>query len=817
MKPQDIKNQLLVMMMVMISSSLYAQSGGTAKVKGRLVDVSGKPMEYATVLLQQPGDSLFTKSTLSRDSGYFTLDYVKAGVYRIEATNIGYHAAQSDTFRVAPGASVQVPDLKMSADVNELSTVTIVAKKPLIEVATDRTIMNVAGSVLSAGNSAMEILARAPGISVDKDGNISLNGNPGITVMINDKLTYLSAAQLATLLRSTDGTTIQSIELITNPSAKYDASGNSGIINIKLKKSKQTGTNGNITLGAGYGMYGKENSTLFLNHQQGNLNVFGTFSHDDDKTTSNSNLKRLVTDSLGKKTYFNQFSSPVQNMHDNSYRVGADYDMSSKNIISFVVNGYFNIEQLGANNPTYIGSQPGEVDSYQRTLSNVDDHYKSFAANVNDRFKIDSAGQGLSVDLDYSKFNNSSNAQYNTFFYTPDGTNAATPLMLRQQTPSVIAVRVAKVDYTLPVTKTLKLDAGVKYSDVKTDNNLQAQNQVNGNYVNDTTLSNRFVYDEKIAAGYFSLSQHFKNTTIHAGLRAEHTSSTGDLYTTDEVVTRHYLDFFPSVFINHTLDDKNQVGVSYSRRIDRPSYDALNPFTYYIDQYTYLQGNPFLKAQYTDKFELTYLYNHSISVSAGYSHTSDAITTILLTIPATKVTDQTSVNLASRNNYHINVFVPYNVTDWWTGNANVTGFYVGYRSPGLLGATLNSGQAAFIAKTTQTFEPVKSYRLEMMDSYASGMTANIYHIKPVFSSDAGISHSFADKKTILKLSVSDIFNSEHQYVTANYQSDNLNIRQKYETRITRLTLTYNFGSDKMKAREHINGSDDLINRVKGAN
>ena len=196
----------------------------------------------------------------------------------------------------------------MQPNSHSLNTVSITAAKPLIEHKIDRTVMNVENSVLAAGNSAMDILERAPGVSVDKDDNISLKGKQGVTVMINDKLTYLTAAQLATLLRSTDGNTIQSIEIITNPSAKYDAAGNSGIINIKLKKNKQTGTNGSVTLGAGYGAYWKDNETLQLNHKEGNLNVFGTFSHNDNKRIQDIDIKRIITDTAGNRTYFNQFS-----------------------------------------------------------------------------------------------------------------------------------------------------------------------------------------------------------------------------------------------------------------------------------------------------------------------------------------------------------------------------------------------------------------------------------------------------------------------------------------------------------------------------
>jgi iron complex outermembrane receptor protein len=808
---------LSTVLLLLIYISTYAQAVKPgAKVTGSLLDEKGKPMGYATVTVLKAADSSSVKSTLSSDPGIYTFDNIAPGTYIIKAFVVGYEQTFSKPFTVNTDA-VTMPVLTMQPASKALNTVTITGTKPLIERKFDRTVMNVENSALAAGNSAMEILERAPGVTVDKDDNISLKGKQGVTVMINDKLTYLSAAQLATLLRSTDGTTIQSIEIITNPSAKYDAAGNSGIINIKLKKNKQTGTNGTVTLGAGYGTYGKDNGTLSLNHKEGNLNVFGTYSHDDNERYHQLDIKRIVTDSVGNKTYFTQNSLMPQTNHNNSYRFGADYDMGTKNTIGFLVNGYSNKEVDNNTNTTYISTQPNVISSYQNTNSQINQTYKNFAVNLNDKLKIDTNGQELNFDLDYSKFNNNSIAQYNTYFFNPDNSSAGSPVFLRNQTPSTINIRTAKVDYSLPITKSLKFESGIKLSDVKTDNNLNAQDQVNGNYVNDTTLTNRFVYTEKIDAAYVNLNKSFKNTTVQLGVRGEYTSSTGDLVTNNEVVNRHYFNLFPSVFINQTLNSKNEVGVSYSRRIDRPGYDDLNPFVYYLDQYTYSKGNPFLKPQYTNNFEFNYTWNKTINVSVGYSRTTDAITQILLTDPVSKATFQTNLNLQTQTGYNVNINSPFTITKWWTGNVNGSAFYLGFKSDSLLGATLNRGKWAYQGMLTQTFQVAKAYKVELMSMYQSSLEYGIFLVKPQYSNDVGISHSFDDKKANIKFSVSDIFNQRRNDVNSNYQSNDLEIKQKNETRVARLTLTYNFGNNKIQSREHKSGADDLKGRVKGSN
>lgn len=805
--------KLLYIILLLIAPAAVSAQGTkpTAGITGHLQNEQAKPMDYATVTLLRGKDSSVVKSTLTNDAGKYQFDNIIAGRYIIKATNVGYQPTFSPVLEI-DNEMISAPVIKMQQSSHNLQGVTITAAKPLIERKLDRTVMNVENSVLAAGNNALEILERAPGVTIDKDDNISLKGKQGVTVMINDKLTYLSSTQLAALLRSTDGSTIQSIEVITNPSAKYDASGNSGIINIKLKKNKQTGTNGSLTTGGGYGKNFRDNTSLTLNHKTGDLNLFGTLTHGDITRENLLDINRTVVSGPTTR-YFTQSTLMKKPLHYNNYRVGADYNTSTKNTLGFVVSGDYTNEVNNNTSRTNIGSQPMGIDSFQNTLSGIKQTYRNIAVNLNDKLIIDTAGQELSIDLDYSRFKNNSFANYDTYFFLPDGSTPRPALFLRNQTPSTISIYTAKADYTYPLSKSLKLETGVKASSVKTDNDLRAEIEQGGVFVNDASRTNRFVYDEKVNAAYINLGQTFKKTTIQAGLRAESTTSTGNLITNSEVVHRSYLDFFPSVFINQTLSDKHELGINYSRRIDRPSYDNLNPFTYYLDQYTYEKGNPFLKPQYTNTFELAYTYNKTLNVTLGYSRTTDASVDVLYTDTVRKATFQTTENLQTRDNYNININTPYTITKWWTGNLNVDGFYQSFKSAALLGQMLNNGQFAFQGRATQTFI-VPGYKFELTANYQSAQSYSIFKIKPQYAIDAGVSHSFYQKKMNLKLAVSDIFNTRKSRVSTNYSDTQLNLVQKNETRIARITFTYNFGNSKIKARQHQTGAEDEKGRVK---
>lgn len=790
-----------------------ATAPAAGKITGSVITEQGKPADYATVTLLRAKDSSVVKSSLTNEAGLYTIERVNTGTYILKATIIGYNKTFSGPVGVAANATVNVSVLKLMPAIASLKAVSITATKPLIERKIDRTVMNVENSVLAAGNSAMEILERAPGVTVDKDDNISLKGKQGVTVMLDGKLTYLSSAQLANMLRSTDGNTIQSIEIITNPSAKYDAAGNSGIINIKLKKNKAAGTNGSLAATGGYGQNHKASTSLNMNHKNGNLNVFGNYSYTNNKRPQDINLNRAVTNN-GKLTYFDENTDMLGSRNSHNYKLGADYDLSKTNTLGVQVTGYNSSFDANSFNNTLISPDKVNTSAVTTTSNRAAESYNNIAANINNRIVLDTAGKELSMDADYSHFYNKQSNNYTNNYFYADGNTLRTNSLLRNSLPSKINIGTFKADYTNPLGKTMKLEAGIKFSYVATNNDLHTDSVLNNNWVTDAGRTNLYKYTENINAGYLNFSKSWKKTSLQAGLRAEQTNSKGDSRDVNNVTLineRHYLSWFPSVFVNQELSDKHSLGLNYSRRIDRPSYDDLNSFQQILNAYTYQQGNPNLKPQYTNSYELSYTYNKKYNATLGYSLTTDVMVELPEQIGVNTLI--TRDNLAEQTNYSLNINAPFTIAKWWSMNNNLTAFYLGFKT-NTTKLNLDNGQFAGNGNSINTFILSKTVKMEGTFNYQSPLTYGLFHIRSQYSFDAGISKSFAEKKANLKFSVSDVFNTRKQNLTVRQGNLNFDVFQKNETRVARLTFTYNFGNSKIQARRHKSGADDEKSRVK---
>lgn len=787
---------LLTLFVICCSTvSTWAQST-SIHIKGMVKDEHLNPVDLATIVLLHAKDSTFVKSVFTNEQGAYVIDEVKTGKYLIAASMIGYRKHYQSVNATTQNKQINVPEITLISEINRLNEVTVTANTPTVERKDGALVVNVANTALAAGNTAMDILQRSPGVSVDKDGNISLMGRQGVTVMIDGKQTYLSAEQLANMLKAMDGNNVQSIELNTNPSAKYDAAGTAGIINIKLKKNKMEGTNGTITLSGGYGKTHKSNGSVQLNHKVGKINLFGNYSYVNNGFNNDLALYRTVGTQTGSKV-FDQLARFEDKRRSSNVRAGIDYQTSDKNTVSLLFSGFFLNGDSRSNSNNRIADLNSTLDSTLNTLSHGNNRYNSLSFNVNNTFNIDTNGRKLAVEADISRFTDKTDNYYDNYFYYPDGSYLRDPEHIFNEMPSEINIQTAKIDYTHPLGAKNKIEAGAKFSAVKSDNDMGFFNQIDGQWQNNQQQSNHFVYTERVTAAYAIYSQTIDKTEIKAGLRVEHTYSDGNSITLKQENKRDYLSFFPNVSINQQLADNHSLGISYSRRINRPNYGNLNPFLFYADPYSYQKGNPFLNPSYTNSYEVNYTLSKKYTLTAGYQKTKDMVGEVMYQDDKTNILYVTRENIASEHVYFVNVNVPIATGEFWSSNTNINAMHLGYRAD-LPEAPIDYGQFGLQFNSNHTLNLTKTFRFEATAQYQSPLRWSIYQISSSWSLDLGLNKSFLDKKLQLKLAVSDVFNTRPNKVQTDYSNLNVRIQNGWESRVARFTLTYNFGNQKLK-------------------
>ncbi|HNQ00170.1 MAG TPA: TonB-dependent receptor, partial [Bacteroidia bacterium] len=442
---------------------------------------------------------------------------------------------------------------------------------------------------------------RSPGVIVDNDGNISIKGKQGVQVLIDGKPTYLSTSDLYNMLRNMSSDQLSTIEIITNPSARYDAAGNSGILNIRLRKKQNLGLNGSVTLSYGQGVYPDFSAGFNLNYRREKFNAYGGYSFTKGFYFERTDIDRRFREN-GYTSLFrqNNFDKGHYDTHD--FRGGFDYFIDKKQTIGILIKGFYNTNTDNTTSQTNILNNTDVPDSGYVTLNNSIGTWNSLTGNLNYSNQLDTSGQELNVDLDFARYTNRADYKFSTSHYYPNTLYTYTELATNRQ-PATIDVQSFKVDYVKPLHKTMKLEAGLKTSNVQTDNDVKYYNYDDVMPVLDTGKTNHFNYTERINAGYLSWTGEFNKVGLQFGIRAEQTISKGDQITTNSVFKRNYLEWFPSAFFTYKFSEKYDVKLSYSRRIDRPAYQQLNPFKYFIDPYNFMQGNPFLQPQLTNSFE----------------------------------------------------------------------------------------------------------------------------------------------------------------------------------------------------------------------
>ena len=798
--------QFLLLLLSSILTLGFGQS-----IKGTLNDNS-LPVAYANVMLHNAKDSSLIKFTYSDDNGLFTFAHIKEGNYFLKATFVGLDDFTSNAFTVLSD-DLDFGTISMSATSNKISEVTITAKKPLMEVKPDRIVLNVAGSVLATGDDALSLLRKAPGVLVDNNENITLLGKTGLVIYIDGKPSPLSSADLANMLKNMSSNDIESIEIISNPSAKYEAQGTAGIINIKRKKLNNAGVNGSATVTGRQGKTSGLSSSLNLNFRNQKFNIAGNGGFYNSHNFNYNDFYR-EQNNLGFKT----LNENRNNSIGLNSKISADYYVNKKSTLGIIAEHSEGTDQMTNNSITKLGNiLVSRTDSL--LLNNGNTKANSNNTNLNANYYFDGGNETtFNIDLNYGKYIRENNSYTPNKYTNVEGSKVTSSYEVRSITPTEIDIMNLKMDYERKLGKG-KISGGLKSALVKTDNSFNFYNINEGTEILNQNLSNRFKYNEWVNAGYINYNLQGKKLGFNIGIRIENSNTKGDLIAMNPVnnklVKRDYTNVFPSAGLSFTPSKKHSFQLSYGRRINRPNYKDLNPFEFQLDQLTFEKGNPFLNPEYTDNIQLTHNFAQKLTTTLSYSHTTNVITRLVDT-SGIKGTFITWDNIAYRKVYSVGVGAPFSITEKWSTYTNLNGVHTRNYADFGNGKAININVSSFNMYHQQSFSLSKGWSTEVNGWYNSpSLWEGTFVMKAMWAAGAGISKKFAGNSAKITLNIDDIFKTNIWSGESTYGGLYMNVMGGWDSRRARMTFSYNFGKQtKGKSRKRNTGLEDEQNRIK---
>ena len=800
-----MKTLIQFALLVITSVTLNAQS----IITGVVVDEELQPIPSATISVLSADKVTFIKAALTDDNGKFSIKNLPAGDYVFNITSLGLKDYTSDIFKIT-NINKDFGVIKLDPASENLDEVVIESEKPMIQVRADKTIFNVQNTINAAGDSGFELLRKAPGIIIDNNDNLIVEGKTGVLIYIDDKPSVLRGEDLVNYLKSIQSSDIEAVEIITQPSSKFDAEGNAGIINIKFKRDKSLGTNGSITSGLTYGEFARVNSSVSFNNRSKKTSFYGTFSNRFGESLGFINLFRQQNNTI--------FDARTETIYDNvntNARFGFDWYANKKSTFGIILSGNF------SNNDSFSDSRTpiipnGNITPDQVLIagSDTEDDITNLYTNINYKY-VGNNESSINIDVDYGNYTRDrENFQPNQYFNSEESQIISETINF-MVTPIEIDLFTAKVDYEQNFLKG-KLSLGGKISKIITDNKFDFFDRINGEDILNTDRSNDFKYDENVNALYFNYNRQYKKWNFQFGLRMENTESDGILTSLQEDqndrVKRSYTDWFPSGGITYQMNQKNSFALTYSKRIQRPNYASLNPFEYKIDELSFSKGNPFLQPQYTDNLKLSHTFNYRLNTSISYSFVRDFFAQITEAVGENQNFLITR-NVANQKVINLGISYPTKFSDWWSVYFSVNAFRSIYEATNPDFNELTQNTLSFYAQNT--FKLPKGFRAELSGWYSSpSVWGGTYETRSIGSLNFAIQKRFFDDKLTARLSFNDILFTSPWEGTTEFGNLTINGDGGGDSRQVRFNLAYNFGRNEIKkARKRDTGLEDEKNRI----
>ena len=804
---------------ILISTAHIAFSQNFAQIKGITKNTNNEVVVGATVILTKAKNGVILKSAITDADGQFELEQLKFDTCKLSVTFIGLEKYTSETLILsAENAQIDLGIIKLAPSSTELKTATVTAQKAFVVQKIDRTVVTPDALISNAGTTSLEVLEKSPGVTVDMNGNISLKGKSGVMVFIDDKPSHLAAADLANYLRSIPSANIEIIEIMTNPPAKYDAAGNAGIINIKMKKSVAKGFNGGINLAYGQGRHSRTNNSVSFNYRINKVNFFSNLSVNQNNSYQDLTIERR---------YFNATGAPLSTFTQNSLiepkagsqnlKLGLDFYANKNTTWGIVLSGFRNPMTRGVTNNAVVTDGKNAVTGLVEATNPIDALLQNGSINVNVTHKIGTKGKEITANIDNIAYNSRIEQTLTNRLLQPDRTFIS-QTVLASALPSTINIKAAKIDYAQPLSNGAKFEAGAKLSLVNTSNIADFFDINGANRTPNYEFSNNFKYDENINAAYLNYSKDLKKISVQAGLRFENTNikgnQLGNVVVKDSSFTRQYSNLFPTFYLQYRPDSLNKHvwGLSVGRRIDRPNYKDMNPFTYPMDRFTYYGGNPFLLPTFSYNVELSHTFRSFLTTTLQFSQADNVINetneqrgNIYYSRPG---------NFAKQIAYGVSVSGAYPIKKWWTLQLYSAFMNNTFKSQ-VYTETLDDSRWYWVFMPTNQFVINKLWNAELSGSYQTKVLSGQFIVYPIGQIRAGISRKIMKEKATLKLNVSDIFyTNQIKGDIRNIANASANWFSYLDTRVATLAFSYRFSKGQNLKVRQSGGSESEQKRVK---
>ncbi len=800
---------LLILVLSFVSSLSQAQS-----LSGIVQEGNSKGLDLALVGLMSIADSSFVKAEYTDVDGSYILATVAEGNYTLSISLLGY---QDHTQDIRMGVEdIALDPIVLIQSSQMIEEVTVTAKIPFIERKLDRTIINPEGMISTAGSTALEVLERAPGLSLNSDGSLMLKGRSGVSVYINDKPSYISGSELENYLSSLPAGSIKRIEIMTNPPARYEAAGNSGVINIITKRNTLQGLYGNTAISGRKGKYWSSNNYLNLNYNNNKLSLYSNLASGVYENFQDLFINRFYkTEADELESAFEQNSFNYRKGKYLNAKIGADYYITEHTT--------FGISYKRDNSPTVKDTDntskiTDAVGVLLQTVVADNDQDNSFNNEVYNAYvtrTLDTLGSSLSVDADYVSYTTGSDQVFQNFIYDEDGVQSFAD-QINGEIPSTIKIYAAKTDYTKRLTNGSRFEAGLKTARTETDNEAIYSTTIDGVTTPDYNLSNRFLYDEKIHSAYLNFTTNLGPIDIQAGLRGESTSlegnQLGNVQKSDTSFTRSYKNLFPTFYAGWTMDQKakNVLTFSYGKRINRPYFRSLNPFISPLDKFTFYSGNPDLLPTFSDNYSLAHTWDGKITTTLNYSKTSDNINETL------EIRDgiyySRPGNISSSESYTLSVSGAFDVSKWYRFNTYAELGHNRFDSK-LYTEQLASRGTYYALSANNTFQLSKGWQAELNGNYRSDLVYAQLILNSYSQVGFGIKKSFWEGKGSAKLNVSDIFLANRGAgIINNLRRTDADWNSTRDTRRVTLTMSLRFGKSTTQRKKYNSSGSDTEQR-----